>query len=112
MTRNLRTAPLKRNESAIIKTKDGKLAERKAKKPRQWQAMLGQRTTRPVPGNVGGLKPRKSYPSPTQTGPILNPYTGPSAYRDKGCLTPEEFKNRKKMGTRQKPKQEIIGVFR
>ena len=111
MNRSLRTAPLKRNESALIKTKDGKVIERRAKKPREWQAMLGQKTTRPVPGNVGGLKPRKSYPAPTQTGPILNPYKGPSAYRDKGCLTPEEFKNRKKK-KRQKPRQQIVGILR
>lgn len=112
MNRSLRTAPLKRKESALIKTRDGKVTERRAKKPREWQAMIGQKTTRPVPGNVGELPPRKSYPAPTQTGAILNPYQGPSAYRDKGHKTPEEFKNGKKMGSRQKPKMEIVGVFR
>jgi len=112
MNRSLRTAPLKRKESALIKTKDGKITERRAKKPREWKAMIGQKTTRPVPGNVGELSPRKSYPAPTQSGPLLNPYQGPSAYRDKGCKTPEEFKNGKKMGARRQPKQQIVGLFR
>ena len=110
--RNLRMAPAKRNESSFIKTKSGKVTERRAKKARQWQAMLGQKTTRPVPGNVGGLPPQEAYPAPTKTGPLLTPHTGPSAYRDKGCKTPAEFKAGKRMGTRQKPKTEIVGVFR
>ena len=111
-SRSLRAAPAKQNEKSWRRDKNGKAYPARAKKQKEWQAFLGTKTTRPVPGNVGSLEPKQSYPRPTTSGPVLQPFEGKSAYRDKGCKTPEQFKNGKTMGTRQKPKTQIIGIIR
>ena len=67
---------------------------------------------RPVPGNVGSLPPREKPPAPTLTNHQHVPFEGKSAYRDRGCKTPEQFRNGKTLGTRQKPKTQIIGIAR
>ena len=58
-TRSLRDAPLKQNEQSWRRGKDGKAYEVRAKRQKEWQAFLGTKTTRPVPGNVGSLPPRE-----------------------------------------------------
>ena len=67
---------------------------------------------RNVPGNVGSLPPREKPAAPEMTVHQHIPHTGPSAWKDKGCKTPEQFRNGKTMGTRQKPKTQIIGIIR
>lgn len=67
---------------------------------------------RNVPGNVGSLPPREKPAAPEMTVHHHIPHTGPSAWKDKGCKTPEQFRNGKTMGTRQKPKTQIIGIVR
>ena len=109
---SLRAAPAKQNEKSWRRDKNGKAHPARAKKIKAWQGLLGTRTTRPVPGNVGSLEPKPSYPRPTVTGPVLQPFEGKSVYRDKGHKTPEQFRNGKTMGTRQKPKTQIIGIIR
>ena len=107
----LRFAPLKQNEQSWRRGKDGKAYEARAKKQKEWQAFLGTTTTRPVPGNVGSLPPRERKVK-EMTSHQHVPFEGKSAYRDRGCKTPEQFRNGKTMGTRQKPKPQIVGIIR
>lgn len=116
---SLRAAPAKQNEKSWRRDKNGKTHPARAKKQAEWQAFLTSKgpnnpkvMERPVPGNVGSLNPRESYPRPTTSGPVPQPFEGKSAYRDKGHKTPEQFRNGKTMGTRQKPKTQIIGIIR
>ena len=116
---SLRAAPAKQNEKSWRRDKNGKAYPARAKKYKEWQAFPTSKGSnnlvlmkRPVPGNVGSLEPKPSYPRPTVTGPVLQPFEGKSAYRDKGCKTPDQFRNGKTLGTRQKPKTEIIGIIR
>ena len=110
-SQSLRTAPLKQNEQSWRRGKDGKAYEARAKKQKEWQAFLGTKTTRPVPGNVGSLPPRERKVK-EMTAHQHVPFDGKSAWKDKGHKTPEEFRNGKTMGTRQKPKTQIVGIIR
>lgn len=66
---------------------------------------------RPVPGNVGSLPPRERK-AKEMTSHEHIPFDGKSAWKDKGCKTPEQFRNGKRMGQRRKPQTQIIGIVR
>lgn len=107
---SLRPAPLKQNEQSWRRGKDGKPYEARAKKQQEWQAFLGTTTTRPVPGNVGSLPPRERK-AKEMTSHEHIPFDGKSAWKDKECKTPEQFRNGKRMGQRRKPQTQIVGIF-